>query len=580
MTESSDDVSQIHKRYYLTLFSPTSYFHSLIVSVIIVGILVTTATFGYLKADDIAFRLPVVIAVLLITQLIDSRLIKKKEYSKSLHMSLFGNIIWLASALAGLLASLILAKDANMAYLTIGMFLFASFRIGIFTTTLGIKLGRAWAICFIQPLSMFLVLIPYDLWRMAFSNFVALTFGIIFLAMGTVWSILTDRSGRPTVKSAHELVQAYIASMGGKDYSEMETLMESKSSSHKVLTSQLRLFSKDNELDFRLVLPEIHPGPYHPIGGSNIPYLIYKNLASSAMVMHSISDHTLNLPSKSEVENYLQSLNSNLVQKNGFRCTEPVIVQVNKARAVGLLFEKNALLMLSLSPHGMEDLPSYIKSEIEQYAKNRMFEKVLCVDCHNAMGKEISKENAEDLLTAAKSCLDALITKESFPIEAGYANSNEIYIDTPDLGPAGIGVLCLKINDKKFFFGWADANNMENGVREKIVEHFAKNDLNLVEICTSDTHFSHSKVRNKQGYYQFGSISKVEDITKWFYEITQKAEKNTNAAEFEIIENESSVKVMGPKIFEDYLKALDNSLRLTKGFLISGLVIFLISLIL
>jgi predicted neutral ceramidase superfamily lipid hydrolase len=43
-----------------------------------------------------------------------------------------------------------------------------------------------------------------------------------------------------------------------------------------------------------MVLPEIHPGPYHPVGGSNIPYLIYKNLSSSAMIMHSISDHALN----------------------------------------------------------------------------------------------------------------------------------------------------------------------------------------------------------------------------------------------------------------------------------------------
>ena len=121
----------------------------------------------------------------------------------------------------------------------------------------------------------------------------------------------------------------------------------------------------------RMVLPEIHPGPYHPVGGSNIPYLIYKNLDSSAMVMHSISDHALNLPSKNEVENYLKNLeNSKVKGRRTASCTEPVNVQINKARVIGLLFGNNPLLLLlSLSPHGMEDIPSYMKTEIEQYAR-------------------------------------------------------------------------------------------------------------------------------------------------------------------------------------------------------------------
>jgi putative membrane protein len=78
-----------------------------------------------------------------------------------------------------------------------------------------------------------------------------------------------------------------------------------------------------------MVLPEIHPGPYHPVGGSNIPYLIYKNLDSSAMVMHSISDHSLNLPSKNQVENYLENLDNCVTKEEGLTCTEPVTVQIS-----------------------------------------------------------------------------------------------------------------------------------------------------------------------------------------------------------------------------------------------------------
>ena len=296
--------------------------------------------------------------------------------------------------------------------------------------------------------------------------------------------------------------------------------------------------------------------------------------------MHSISDHSLNLPSKTEVENYLNSLSTDSISQEGLTCTEPVAVQINKARAIGILFGKNALLFLSLSPHGMEDLPSYVKTEIEQYSKNRMFERVMVVDCHNAMGKEISKTNSEDMLKAAKSCLDTLMTKENYPLEFGYANSKDMNLNVHDLGMGGISVLCLKINNKKHFLGWADANNMENGVREKIIEYFSKNNYNLLELCTSDTHYSSVKVRNKNGYYQLGFVTAPQTLSSWYFDIAKNSEKNIQPAQFEIIENQTNVKVMGPKIFEDYSNALDKSLRLTKGFAIGGFALFITSLIL
>ena len=140
-----------------------------------------------------------------------------------------------------------------------------------------------------------------------------------------------------------------------------------------------------------------------------------------------------------------------------------------------------------------------MKKEIEQYAKNRNYVRTLIVDCHNAMGEEISKEDGEDMLKAAKSCLDSLITKDSYPIEFGYSNSDSMDVWTEDLAMGGLGVVCLKINDKKFFLGWADANNMENGVREKIVANFAKQGRQLLEICTSDTHYAPVKARNRNG---------------------------------------------------------------------------------
>ena len=487
-------------------------------------------------------------------------------------------MLWVVTILMGILASIVLSKDTSLFFITFGMILFASFRIGLYTTTLGASLKKAWAIAFIQPLAMFLVLIPQESWIPMLTNPIALGYGFTFLIIATAWSIVTDRAGRPGMKSTHKTIQAYLASQGN-DVSDAEELMGEHATETKVGTLQIR-FSSDDETKFTMVLPEIHPGPYHPVGGSNIPYLIYKNLSSSAMVMHSISDHALNLPSRNEVDNYLKNLQNFEIKEEGIKCTEPVIVQINKARVTGMLFGNNPLLLLSLSPHGMEDIPSYMKKEIEQYGNNRNFTKIMTVDCHNAMGEEISKEDGEDMLKAAKSCLDSLITKESFPIELGYANTNDMDVWTEDLAKGGLGITCLKINNKKYFLGWADANNMENGIREKIIEKFSNEGYNLLEICTSDTHYASVKARNRNGYYQLGLITSGDKLSKWFIQIAQNAESKIKTAKYEILENETKVRVMGQSIYEDYSKALENSLKITKMFVIGSLGLFITSLFL
>ncbi|MCY4491335.1 MAG: DUF2070 family protein [Thaumarchaeota archaeon] len=579
MAGTADGVSNIHNRFSLTLINPSSHYFSLAVSLVIAGLIVVATYIGYLGSDDFWLRIPAVIAVLAACQLLDTRFTKKKEYSKSLHSSLFASMLWMTTLLMGLLASIVLSKEPSMFFLALGMFLAASFRIGIYTTTLGISIKKAWAICFVQPLAIFLVLLPQEMWITILTDPISVGYGIAFLIIASVWSKLTDGAGRPGLESTHKTIQAYLASQGN-DHTEVEKIIEKRSSSTKVATSQIRLRSENDGGEFRMVLPEIHPGPFHPVGGSNIPYRIYKNMDSSAMVMHSISDHALNLPSQNEVEGYLKNLRNSTIREEGLACTEPVTVQINKSRVTGLLFGNNPLLFLSLSPHGMEDIPSFIKTEIEQYAKNRNYSKPMIVDCHNAMGPEIPADDAADMLKATKSCLDSLITKDSYPIEFGYANSDEMDVWAEDLGMGGLGIICLRINGMKYFIGWADANNMENGVREKIVENFAKRGYRLLEVCTSDTHYAPVKARNKNGYYQLGLITPADKLTKWLISIAETAESRTSTARYEILENVADVKIMGQSIFEDYSRALDNALKITKGFMIGSVGLFITALFL
>jgi len=576
-----DDVSKIHDKYTLSLINPSSHYISLAISIVIAGLIGAFVAATYLGSTDVLFPTIAVIAALVGTQFLDILFSKHKEYSKSLHVSLFGNGLFFVSTLIGFGAMGLFEKDGlDLFYVTMGMIVFVSFRIGIFTTILGASLKKAWAVAFIQPVAMYLVLIPPEMWVSSLTNPMALFFGAIFLGLATAWAYLTDKAGRPGLKSTHELIQAYVTSMSRKDPIPLENIIEKSATESTVSTSQLRFQSSDKEDDFRMVLPDIHPGPFHPIGGSNITDLIYKKMDSTAMVMHSISNHDLNLPTQKEVQNYLNSLQESKVQQGGAVCTEPVAVTINKARAGGLLFDRTALLFLSLSPHGMEDLPPNVRSEIEQFAENRNFEQVLIVDTHNAMGKEISKEDSEDLLLAAKSTLDTLKTKQSYPFKFGFANSENMELIENDIAGGGIAVLCLEINDKKYFLGWADANNMENGVRETIVKHFENNGCKLIEICTSDTHYTASGARNRNGYHQLGVLSKPPELSNWYFDLAKQAEEKIKEGEFEVLEHQTNVKVMGPTIFSDYSKIMDKTMNITKYCLIADAGLFLAAIFL
>ena len=575
----SNDIQNIHRRYTLTLINPSSYYVSLFGSIAIASVISFLCFNNFIQNYEILYHMPAAVAVLLAIQYIDSRFTRHKEYSKSLHMSFFGNVLWLITIVAGIIGSSMLSIEPALFYVAVGMLIFSSFRIGIMTTTLGISMKKACVLCFVQPLAMFFALVPINMWSVLY-DIQTLGFGIAFLIVAVVWSYVTNRTGLPMIKSTHKLLQAYLQSVSQNDPRDMETIILETSKQSDISTSQIRFSTNDDKNDFRMILPDLHPGPFHPVGGSNIPYEIYKTMNSSAMVLHSISDHSLNLPSQKDVQDYLQELSKSRVSKKGMTCTEPVTAQINKAHVVGLRLDETALLFLSLSPHGMEDVPVILKTEIEQMAKNRNFQHALIVDTHNAMGGEISQEDSQDLATAAKNVLDILITKSNHPLQYGYANSQSMNIQTSDLAGGGIGMLCLAFEQKKYFLCWADANNMENGVREEIITHLKNNGCELVEMFTSDTHSTTMGVRNRNGYHELGSVTKSQKLADWCLSIAKQAEENIATGKFEILENNAKVRIMGSGIFEHLSRALDNSLKMTKWFMILCTGIFLVSIFL
>ena len=569
MQTSADDVSRLQGRYSLTLLTPSSKYFSLFLSMGMAAAVAAAASWWYLDAQEY-WRIVAVGAVLAATQLVDTLYIRNREYSKSLHSSAFGCCLWMLALLMGVVVAIITASETSPFFIALGMFLLASFRISIYTTVLGCRIGRAWATCFVQPAAVFAVMVPVHMWWGMLADPVLLAYAAAYLGCATAWSVLTDRSGRPHIKSAHAMVQAYIDSQGGREHV-IESIMEDNASESRVLTTLVRFGGPDG---FWVVLPEVHPGPYHPVGGSNIPYLIFEKMKSRAMVMHAISNHALNIPSQEQVERYIKSLEGAAPRESGSTCTEPAVVSRGKARVTGISVGDSSMLFMSLSPHGMEDLPNSVKSEIDAHAKRAGLGRVMLVDCHNAMGPEISGEDYSDMLRASRECLDELAGAKQYPLAIGYANSAGAGIRSDDLGLGGLGLLCLAVNGSRYYIGWADANNMKNGSRERVVAEFTKTGRTLLDICTSDTHYAPVKAKNRNGYYELGLMSGDDRLAEWFLGLAGKADGRVEQSKFEISDVDTDLLLMGSRVFENYSRAMDRSMNLVKIFMIGCAALF------
>ncbi len=573
-----DGVSNIHKRWSFTRLIPTSFRASLTGSLGFGAAIIVFYHFFYIGSGSaaVAIYIPIGVgglAALHIADFLALRGTPVNKLSKVAHVSFFANILWLLTLLLGMAASNVLTKVStgiDLDYAIAGMLLAAGLRLGIFTSVFGSGLARAIPVSFIQPLVFFLIITPAIGYEAIGNAYAGLGFGISLFLLGVVWAIVTDRAGRPAVTSTFGLLQAFLVAWTEKDTSKLEEYTESRAKDDDVETKILRFFpsGSEGESSAAVVLPDVHPGPFGTVGGSNLPYVLYQRYARKALVMHSVSDHSLNIPSKGEVERYVGGLSRFTVSHKGNTCSNPVQTKGARSTTTGIAFGKSVMLMLSLAPSGMEDIPRNVRTELEAHGKSLGFSDVLVVDCHNAMGHHLDEADLADITSSSKRCLEQLKSENQHEFKAGFANLEDVTerIGISELGEAGLAVLVLKAGDHSYGIGWADSNNMENTLRDVVVAS-SKNDIPLIEFCTSDTHAT-SGARNRDGYFALGSVTSPESIAATLEEIKLKAASRANDyCSFELAQATSRIRVMGEKQFEDYSNALDRSMNVTKSFL-------------
>jgi putative membrane protein len=309
---------------------------------------------------------------------------------------------------------------------------------------------------------------------------------------------------------------------------------------------------------------------------------LYSEYSRNALILHSVSNHSRNIPSKTEVRNYIRALAGASVSERSDTSTVPVKVKVGRSTATGIIFGSTAIVILSMAPTGMEDVPEKIRVGLEEYSSCLGLKHILVIDSHNAMGEELMKSDAESLLSAGKRCLKELTNALQYEFKAGFANLDDISVNAiqmEELGQSGLATFVVEVKGLQYVIGWADSNNMDNDLRDHIITKLSANGIQTLELCTSDTHSTSGK-RTQEGYYALGKVSNHDEIAEMYLRLSKKSIEKASAAKFELLSSTSTIKVMGYRQFDDYAAALDRSMNITKVFLAVTCAAFCVILVL
>src|ERR687894_642073 len=581
-----DDVSNIHRRWAVTRINPSSSRVSYSIWIACAIIIVVVSHLYNLQAGiaGLAVYLPLSLASLVGSHFLDYLALQGTplhKLSKIAHVSAFANVFWSLTVLLGIAADLVFSKSPSIDYVIAGMLLAIGFRIGLFISVIGASTARGILVSFIQPVIFFFAFMPPTSYQsIVTQGYFGIAFGAILLAIGIVWTVIADRAGRPGVKSTFNLLRAFLVAWSENRVDMIEELIEARAHQNIITTKVIRfLFAGNNQA--AIVLPEVHPGPFSMVGGSDLPYVLYERFSKRALVMHSVSDHSLNIPSKKELEKYVKDVGQMTINERGSTCSTPVQVRINNSTSTGIAFGNSAIVMLSLAPAGMEDIPRSVNTELESFGSAIGFSDILVVDCHNAMGKHVNDSDKNDLIAAAKRCLNQLKMQPQKHFKIGFASLDDIghkMEPSEELGQGGLAVLVIGVDNKNYAIGWADSNNMENTVRDHIVSKINSN-ATMLEICSSDTHSTSGK-RTREGYFALGTTTNPDKIAKAYVELCSRAIEMAAGSAFELASAHSAIKVMGKEQFEDYSSALDRSVYVTKVFLAITVASFIAMLVL
>lgn len=497
------------------------------------------------------------------------------DFRRTVVVSLFCWFFWLIFIVVGVFCASAFGAQLLLIKLCVfGFYVVLIFRLIVVNATLPAGYTRRLVVSFLSP---YLCIVPFVvLW--VNCGYITLLRVLLFLLLSPIIGVsivhvflsLINRVGKqmlgvPSITFFKAFLLNWVADLNVP----FENLLERLSEEQEISVSIIKFDSSKPKA--AIIVPTVHPGPFKNIGSSLLPSMLKgafeKNFGGVACVPLGLLGHELDLASQPQNQKIIREVvDSANFETKEVGATPFVKVSDGFATACCQIFGKTALLSFTLAPKTTEDLPQELGQFMRQEAEKHGLSCVV-VNAHNSIDGAVNmQEVLSRLEDVGAKCLEKAVSLKRSPVKVGAATITPKEFSLKDgMGPSGITVIVTEVEGMRTVYVVIDGNNMQTGLREKILLALHSVGFDEGEILTTDTHAVSAIVLKGRGYHPVGEAMDHEKLIGYIKEAALLAVENLESCKtgsrFVTVEN---VKVIGKSKLESLVLMLDRSFQKAK----------------
>ena len=443
--------------------------------------------------------------------------IKHSMFLSGLSMTILGIIV-----LLGCIISRLINVDIFVNSMIFACVLIYGFNTLVFWATSKVRFSVAAITGFIQPVLIIAMYISISflfidtsfmgpaIFQIILKAFVA---SIIFvIAIYAFITVIASPFKKNLGIGVLDLLSLFIAHMNEGSNS-LEGLFENMSEAIDTIVTFVS-FKTENGIKALFISPSVHPGPLGDLGGSNMPTILANKFDFFTMVAHGPSTHDFNPIAVNEINKIENSIKKGL-ERIEYSDKASKFVRYNSQKAnIGVQFFNEGMVILStFAPEAVDDIEFGVGLTMMAQSRNHCdVQDSIIVDCHNSFtpeSGEVLPGNAE--VFQLIDVIDSIDPKEEkYGIKIGCHADNMDDLDKNDgVGESGIKTMIVEVGGQRTVYMLFDANNMEKGFRQEIIDAVSDLEIDEIEVMTTDTHTVNTISR---GYNPIGIVKRNEII--------------------------------------------------------------------
>jgi putative membrane protein len=413
---------------------------------------------------------------------------------------------------------------------------------------------------------------------------IATSCGVVFAALLVAFPLLLRRKKTTLGDDALSLFQAFMKTWAAGNSDQLEEVIAEHSEEIEVTTKILRFRTKVG--DTYLVLPGVHPGPFHPVGSYDLPGVItraFKELGPT-MTLHQPGGHERNLATRADTAKYVQTV-TELAKtiasgKDQAYLRGPLYTHIGKATVSSLAFGDDLITTISFAPLGSDDIDTHYEDELAKIASESAFD-LSVVDAHNSIDPD-QQSPAIDDQGWRRLFEDTRTSKASGP-RVAYSHSSEIgFAGKGDLTENGLGLFMIEKEGTRSALILADANNTVSDLRAQVAAALSSAGYGLIEFCTSDSHNLAARgLTAERGYEALGEATPPASVADATVKMAELAASRLAPAEYGSAKMKSTVRVFGSRALSEFASLTQASSEFARAYfqfaITSGVVLLLVS---